>query len=193
MPRIANYNKTVDDCLTISITKLKEWNYLNYGHKSGTICWSRNGETHSKIDISVTFLEYEKYIFLDYKADGEPKRYKVKIFEVPSNLGKGFLYYFKCPVTHKLCRKLYLDNSMFLHRTAFNMMYQKQTESKRNRELTKVFYKVMLPDEVYAERYKKYFKTHYNGKPTKRYLKLENRIRLANSFPINTLESLLMM
>ena len=42
--------------------------------------------------------------------------------------------------------------------------------------LFKIFEKVYLSDEVYSERYKKYFKTHYNGKPTKRYLKLENKI-----------------
>jgi hypothetical protein len=193
MPRPANYNKTVDDCLTISITKLKEWKYFKKGCKSGLVSWSRNGETHSKINIEVTFLEFEKYIILNYKADGEPKNYKVKIIEVPSNLGKGYLYYFKCPITHKLCRKLYLDSGMFLHRTAFNMIYEKQTESKKWRSLTAVFDKAIIPDAVYSERYKKYFKTHYNGKPTKRYLKLENRIKIADSFGSGTLESLMIM
>lgn len=193
MPRQANYNTTVDECLTVSITKLKEWNYLKNGCKSGTISWSRNGDKHSSIGIEMVFSDYDKHIILDYKTNGEPKRYKVKIIEVASNLGKGCLYYFLCPITLKLCRKLYLNSGMFLHRTAFNMMYQKQIESKKYRGMTKVFEKAILPDEVYEERYKKYFKTHYNGKPTKRYLKLENKIRIADSYPPDTLERLMMM
>ncbi|MCW2120543.1 hypothetical protein [Flavobacterium sp. 7A] len=192
MPRPANFNKNVDDCLTISTTKLKEWNYFTKGSRSGVISWSRNDEVHSKIGIQITFKDSEKYITLDYTANGEPKNYKVKIIEVPSNLGKGYLYYFKCPITHKLCRKLYLDSGMFLHRTAFNMIYQKQTESKKHRELTAIFDKAFVPDAVYQERYKKYFKTHYNGKPTKRFLKFENRIQLADRFPSGTLERLMM-
>jgi hypothetical protein len=80
-----------------------------------------------------------------------------------------------------------------LHRTAFSgLMYQNQIESKRSRQLLKVFNKLELPDAVYQERYKKYFKTHYNGKPTKRFLKLENKIRVSESFPVGTLERLLM-
>lgn len=193
MPRIANYDKTVDDCLTISMTKLKEWEYLINGSKSGTVSWSRNGEAHSKIDIEVTFLEFEKYIVLKYTASGEPKKYKVKIIEVPSNLGKGYLHYFECPITHKLCRKLYLDSGMFLHRTAFNMIYEKQKESKKWRGLTAIFDKAVLSEKIYEERYKKYFKTHYNGKPTKRYLKLEEKIKIANSYPSDTLQRLMMM
>ena len=193
MPRFANYNTTVDDCLTVSITKLKEWNYLINGYKKGSISWSRNGEKHSSIGVEVCFNDSEKYLLLDYSSNGEPKKYKVQIMEVASNLGKGYLCYFICPVTLKLCRKLYLHSGMFLHRTAFNMMYQKQIESKKYRYLTKVFDKAIIPDEVYEERYKPYFKTHYNGKPTKRYLKLENKIRVAESYPSNTIETLLMM
>lgn len=193
MPRFANYDKTVDDCLTVSITKLKEWDYLKSGTKSGTISWSRNGETHSKINILVRFSEFEKYIEFNYSVNGEPKNYKAKIIAIPSNLGKGNLYYFKCPVTHKLCRKLYLDSGMFLHRTAFNMIYDKQKESKKWRGLTAIFDKAVLSEKIYEERYKKYFKTHYNGKPTKRYLKLEEKIKIANSYPSDTLQRLMMM
>ena len=196
MPRFANYPKTVEDCLTFRLKSLTENNntyFTSYGVRKGVTSWSRNGEAHSKIDIEVTFLEFEKYIVLKYTASGEQKKYKVKIIEVPSNLGKGYLHYFECPITHKLCRKLYLDIGMFLHRTAFSMIYEKQTESKKWRSLTAVFDKAIIPDAVYSERYKKYFKTHYNGKPTKRYLKLESKIKIAESYPSDTLERLMIM
>jgi len=194
MGRYGNYPTTVEDCKTVSVSKLKEWNYLTYGKKHGTITWSRNGVETSSIGIEMTFNDTEKFVILDYKTNDEKIRYKVKIECLPSNLGKGEVYYFRCPSTHKLCRKLYFLSGYFLHRTAFrSLMYQRQLESKKNRELLKILDASFVPDEVYDERYKPYFKTHYNGKPTKRYLKLQTRIDIANSYPPDTFERLAMM
>lgn len=195
MGRIANYPKTIEDCLTVSITKLKEWDYLSsLGTKSGTISWSRNGEKHSSIGISVTNTNFEKFIILDYKSNGEPRNYKIKITDKPSNLGKGKVFYFICPITEKHCTKLYLYNGYFLHREAFSgLMYQKQLESRNQRDMFKLFNACYISDEVYEEQYKKHFKTHYNGKPTKRYQKLMNKIKLADKFPADTMQRLLMM
>lgn len=133
MGRYANYPTTVEDCLTVSITKLKEWNYLNYlGTKSGTISWSRNGQKHSSIGISVANNGLNTIMVLDYKCNGEPINYTVKIISKPSNLGKGEVFYFVCPRTGKHCRKLYLHSGYFYHREAFNgLMYSKQLESKK--------------------------------------------------------------
>ncbi|WP_165425780.1 hypothetical protein [Flavobacterium sp. XN-5] len=194
MGRYANYPTTVEDCLTLSIKKLKEWNYLNFlGTKSGTITWSRNGEKHSSISISVTNNSFEMYATLDYKCNGEPTKYKVEIIGKPSNLGKGEVFYFVCPITKKHCRKLYLHSGYFYHREAFkSLMYSKQIESKKNRDLFKIFEASQLSDEIYEERYKKYFKTHYKGKETKRFKRLNTKIQIAESFPLGTLESLLM-
>lgn len=194
MGRYANYPKTIEDCLTISITKLKEWDYLNFiGTKSGTISWSRNGQKHSSIGIEVSNDSFQSFVTLDYKSNGKPINYKVKIISKPSNLGKGVVFYFVCPSTGKHCRKLYLHNGYFLHREAFNdLMYSKQLEGKKNRDLCKIFEACYLSDEVYEEQYKKHFKTHYNGKPTKRYQKLMNKINLADKFPADTIQRLLM-
>ncbi|MWB94010.1 hypothetical protein GON26_06525 [Flavobacterium sp. GA093] len=195
MGRYANYPSTIEDCLCLSIKKLKEWDYLTYnGTKSGTVSWSRNGVPYSNIGISVTKNDFEIYIILDYKTDGEPRNYKVKIISTPSNLGKGEILYFVCPNTKKQCRKLYLHSGYFLHREAFNgLMYSKQIESKKNRDLSKIFDACYLSDDVYEERFKKYFKTHYNGKETKRFKRLNNKILKADSFPVGTIEKLFMM
>jgi hypothetical protein len=195
MGRFANYPTTVEDCLYLSIKKLKEWDYLtNKGTKSGTISWSRNGTPHSKIGIVVTNNDFETSILLDYSVNGEPRKYKVEVISKPSNLSKGEVLYFVCPNTGKLCRKLLLKNGYFLHREAFNgLMYSKQLESKKNRDMFKIFDACYISDEVYEERYKKYFKTHYNGKETKRFKRLNDKIIIADSFPSGTFESLLMM
>lgn len=195
MGRFANYPTTFDDCLTIEIKKLIAWGYIreNYNN-SGAISWSRNGEKFASISITSNNSEYSKCVILNYTSNGEPRNYSIDVIGVPSNLGKGEVYYFVCPRTGKQCRKLYLHCGYFCHREAFKgMMYESQLQSKKTRTIYKIFNRINLGDEVYNQRYKKYFKTHYNGKPTKRYLKLENKIRVADSYPPDTLERLMLM
>ncbi len=197
MGRFANYPKTVEDCLTFRLKSLTENNntYLtSHGTRTGVTSWSRRGEVHSRINIEVTHTDNDTYIIFDYKCNGKPTRYRVNLISKVANLGKGKIWFFVCPHTGKLCRKLYLHDGYFLHRTAFkSLMYEKQLESKKNRALLKIFEACHVPDTVYLEFHKKYFKTHYKGKPTKRYLRLKNRIDIADKFPPDTMERLLMM
>lgn len=194
MGRYSNYPKTVEDCLIFRVKSLTENgnSYLkNYGTSTGVTTWYTNNEKTASISIEVTHKENQSFIILSYNFNDEPMRYKVNLISKVSNLGKGKIWYFVCPETHKLCRKLYQNGGYFLHRTAFkNLMYAKQLESKKYRDLGKIFHRVFLPDKVYTELYSKYFKTHYNGKPTKRYLKIKQKIDIANSFEPNTLKNL---
>ena len=48
-------------------------------------------------------------------------------------------------------------------------------------------------EHYHEEQYKRYFKTHYNDKPTKRYQKILDKIKLSDSYPVGTIERLLMM
>jgi len=48
-------------------------------------------------------------------------------------------------------------------------------------------------DKHYEELYNKHFKTHYNGKPTKRYLKLIKQINKAKRFTSYDIERLFLM
>lgn len=185
---------SIESCKTVSITKLKEWGYLDNGMKSGVISWSTVGEVHSKLGIKCVISKQRKFITLDYSQNGESINYNVNIVSIPSNLGNGEILYFVCPNTGKRCRKLYHNSKYFLHREAFrNLYYEKQIESKKTRELHSIFDKVFLKDEVYEEQYKKHFKTHYNGKPTKRYQKILDKIKLADTYPADTMQRLLMM
>lgn len=185
---------SIESCKTVSISKLKEWGYLKKGIHSGVISWSSAGEVTSRINIKCTILEHRKSITLDYNQNGEKINYNVNIVSIPSNLGKGEVLYFVCPNTGKHCRKLFHCSKYFLHREAFNYLYyEKQIQSKKNRQLHSILDKVYLSDEVYEEQYKKHFKTHYNGKPTKRYQKLMNKINLSEKFPADTIQRLLMM
>lgn len=172
-----------DECKTVSISKLKEWGYLEKGIiKSGTVHWSRNGNRYASIGIEVNTFCDAPFIELDYKCNGEPVKYRVKLVTVPSNIGRGRVWYFLCPNTGKRCRKLYMVDTYFLHREAFRgAMYEKQTHSKYARGQLKLFERVFGKEEAYEQLYCKYFKKYYNGKPTKRYLKILDSIKAAGN------------
>ena len=126
MPRHSTIPTLYDDAIAVSITKLKEWGYLRQNnYQSGTLTWSRNGNTTGSIDIRVNTRSNEPYIDLDYKYREKPIRYRLDLVSVPSNIGKGQVWYFLCPHTGKRCRKLYSIGEMFLHREAYRgYMYE---------------------------------------------------------------------
>ncbi|GEO09506.1 hypothetical protein [Segetibacter aerophilus] len=163
-----------DECRTISITKLKEWNYLNRNDlKTGNISWSRNNTVHSRIGILVNTISTRPFVELDYKCNDQVINYKVYLISKPTNIGKGEQWFFECPSTKKLCRKLYMISTYFLHRSAFKgALYGKQTYSKNNRDQFREFKKEFDIEDAYETTYSRYFKKSYNGKPTKRYSRI---------------------
>ncbi len=190
MPKPHTFPTLYNEALQISISKLKEWEYLNPEQiKSGTITWSRNGSQTGRISIKVNTHSEQPYIELDYKYRDEPRNYKVYLTSTPSNLNKGEIWYFICPQTKKRCRKLYSIGGYFLHREAFNgCMYETQTQSKKYRQLDKTLGAYFEIDNLYEELYKKNFKKTYAGKPTKRYLRIMEQIQKAESIPYHEIE-----
>lgn len=183
-----------NEALQISISKLKEWEYLNPEQiKSGTLTWSRNGNKTGSISIRVNTQSEQPYIELDYKYKDEPRNYKVSLVSMPSNLGKGLIWYFLCPETNKRCRKLYSVGGYFLHREAFNgCMYETQTQSKKYRQLDKTLGAYFKTDDLYSQLYQKHFKKTYAGKPTKKYLRIMEQIQKAESIPYHEIERLML-
>lgn len=190
MPKPHTFPTLYNEALQISISKLKEWEYLNPKQiKSGTLTWSRNGNKTGSISIRVNTHSEQPYIELDYKYRDEPRNYKVSLVSMPSNLGKGLIWYFLCPQTNRRCRKLYSIGGYFLHREAFNgCMYETQTQSKKYRQLDKTLGAYFKSDNLYNELYKKNFKKTYAGKPTKRYLRIMEQIQKAESIPYHQIE-----
>jgi len=79
-----------------------------------------------------------------------------------------------------------------LHRTAFRgCMYDSQTKSKKWREMEILFGSYFDIDKYYEQLYSKHFKKFYNGKPTKRYLKLLKKISEADRHSVRDIEKLL--
>lgn len=163
-----------DEVKQISITKLKQWGYLEPGQiRGGVLNWNVNGTPTGSIAFQVDMLNKTPYIQLEYNFKDEPRNYKINLVCMPSNLGRGKIWYFLCPRTEKRCRKLYNIGGYFLHREAFaGCMYQSQTESKFTRYLGNTLGLTFEADEAFEKIHSKHFRKYYNGKRTKRYSKL---------------------
>ena len=192
MAKFPTFPTLYNEALQISISKLKGWGYLDPEQiKSGTLNWSRNGNPTGSISIQANTHSEQPYIELNYKCDKAPVNYRVQIVSAPSNLGKGVVWFFVCPRTGKRCRKLYLVDTYFYHREAFNgCMYVTQTQSKKYRQLDKTLGAYFKIDNLYSELYKKHFKKTYAGKPTKKYLRVIEQIQKAESIPYHDIEVL---
>ena len=189
MPRVHSFPTLFDECKTVSISELKKWGYLKPNQfLTGVLTWRRGGEKTGSISIGVRTWSEQPSIEFNYTSNGKPVKYEVKIVSFPSNLGKGYIKYFLCPKTGKRCRKLYLGDTFFYHRSAFTgCMYDIQTQSHRNRGLIKQLVKVQKRENSYEQLYKKYFKKYYRGKPTKRYLKVIKHLRQGEGISLGDL------
>lgn len=194
MPKFPTFPTLYNDVLKLDISKLKEWGYLKPDQtKTGIITWSRNGQTTGKIEIRTDTRSEYPYIELNYEFRGEPRKYKVYFTSTPSNLNKGKIWYFLCPHTQKRCRKLYSVQGYFFHREAFKgCMYEKQTRSKKYRHLDKYLDAFFKTSELKSELYQKHLKKTYAGKPTKKYLRLKQKLQLAEIMTYKEVELLLM-
>jgi hypothetical protein len=195
MPKPHTFPTLFDEVKTVSISFLTKHKYLKPNKwQSGTINWSSNGNKTGSISIRVNTQSEQPYIELNYKCNEAPINYRVQLVSAPSNLGKGVVWYFICPRTGNRCRKLYLADTYFYHRSAFRgCMYEKQTQSKKSRYLDKTLGVYFRSDQLFEQLYKKHFKKQYAGKPTKKYLHLMKRIQLAESIPAHEIERLMLM
>ena len=181
MPKPHTFPTLYDDLKTVSISFLARHGYLKPNQwRSSTITWSSNGSKIASISIIVNTEPESPCLELNYKCNEAPINYRVQLISAPSNLGKGVVWYFVCPHTGKRCRKLYLADTYFYHRSASRGgMYEKQTQSKKSRDLDKTLKRNIQRNQLFEQLYKKHLKKHYGGKPTKKYLKLIQQIQRA--------------
>ncbi|MBP7679055.1 MAG: hypothetical protein KA096_01365 [Bacteroidales bacterium] len=163
----------VEDCKALSISDLKRWGYLKpKQYLSGVVTWYQGQGENKRVLASISILvctynEYNPFLELDYSHFGTPINYQVELTAIPSNLGKGVVWFFICPRTGIRCRKLHLVGGYFYHRSAFKgCLYEKQKHSHKTRNLYKYF-EVIFGNEKPS----KPIRTNYAGKPTKRFMK----------------------
>lgn len=168
--------READGLHKISVDFLNKHGYFKGGYCSGVITWTSGwDESKSSIGISSTMNENTRKVHLNYtitKYDGEKRDidYDVQIVETTCNYG-GKRYWFVCPliVNGRYCRrrvgKLYHGNGDYFGcRHCYNLTYASRNQGGRY----KGFVSAVDLDEMEAK-IKRYY---YNGKPTKKYLKL---------------------
>ena len=69
-------------------------------------------------------------------------------------------------------------------------MYDSQTKSKKWRLCDRLYGSYFKLDKLYKELYSKHFKTHYKGKPTRRYLKIIQQIKKEERFTASDIKNL---
>ncbi len=138
---------------------------------AASMSWTSRGRPAGNIDLIIDTREM--YIELDYKYGDEPRHYRVQLVSVPSNLGKGQVWYFLCPHTGKRCRILYGVGGWFLHRSAFRGgCYDRQTLSKKDRILDYAIF----PRQIEINDQMRKCRKTYRDKPTRRYESLMRRL-----------------
>lgn len=178
---------TVNDLRSFDINFLSRFDYLKTNSfKGGSIVWTSSNGNRNSIGIAAKTNSVDGYLILNYTHDKTNEiNYQIQLITRPSNLGKGLIWFFVCPFTGKVCRKLHLINGYFQHRTAKpDLMYSKQLESKKWREWSKIFGSECT-DDLYRELYSKYFKPFYNGKITKRHARILKKIERIDNFDTN--------
>lgn len=93
--------------------------------------------------------------------------YDIRIVSIPSNLGKGRMYYFICPFTHKWCKYLYMGygSPYFKSREAYShrIYYASQLSSRLNKP-NDIYWRLERQLEVLRPLHPK---NHYKGTVTK--------------------------
>lgn len=152
-------------------------------HYSTTFSWKDNhGRNSGNILLIFNYKEDQPYFNLIYtitnKQTGEERdfNYKIYLASVPSNLGKGKVWYFRCPVSGKRCRILYMVyySDYFKAREAYQhrIYYSCQMASKYDYANSRYW---TIKKQIEDLRAEKYFKWWYKGEQTKR-AKLYNRL-----------------
>lgn len=176
MAKTPTFPFILDDCYTVSISNLNRWGCLVDGQiKSGSVHWERGGNRVAGVNYStvIGLTPGQAYIEFDYTCNGEKIEWRVPLLSISSNLGKGLVWFFRCPVTGKRCKKLHFINRRFMHRSAVRgAMYKQQTQSKKWRNWSRVFDAYEIGADVLTEMQRPYFKQEYQGKPTRRFTRL---------------------
>lgn len=168
MPKNPTFPDCFDEVKQVTITALKQLGYLRPNAiVRGLYSWTRGGQPSGRISISVSLPE--QYAELDYLSNGKPVNYRVRLECIPAHFG-GYNWYFICPATGKRCRTLYGIGEMFLSRFAYpSAMYSKQTESKNTRDMLNLLRCLDLQRDYLNKRYTR---TMYKGKFTKRFRRI---------------------
>jgi hypothetical protein len=189
--RTSSLSTVFEQCTVLSTKELIRWGYLNPGSIThGQIKWTRYN--YDTTDVSITVDTIKNSVELNYNINGNTFSYRILLSVVKSNLGKGIVYFFLCPMTGTRCRKLHLYGGIFRHRSSFDGFYQWQVYGKKDRNLCKIYDLMKYGREAVGIINSKNFKRFYNGVPTKRYSKYLSDYDKGKHYPADMMGRLML-
>jgi hypothetical protein len=164
---------TTVDTRSFTVFFLNKYHNFKIGeHSYGqNIIWSRNGDETGRINYDLLLDADDPKIVLHYKSRNRGEEewtsldYSISLSPVSCNFG-GKRWYFGCPWCNKRIAVLYSHEYYFVCRQCANLTYESCQESKRMRGYP---WKVLTDDWKADEILKTIKRTHYRGKPTKKY------------------------
>lgn len=168
---------TTGEALRIELSYLLRKGYLKKGCiTDGLLSWT-NG---SNIMLEGYYTKEEKFLKLRYSTsdnqsgEKENHEYSIQLCTIPSNLGRGEIVYFVCPITGRRARILYkcYGSKIWKSRGAYRnrIYYPSQQCSKHDYHNTRYWALEKELDKCQAISKKK----HYQGKETR----IRRRIKL---------------
>ena len=155
---------TTNQCLQININFFAKHIRKNNLPCHNTISWN----TGATIGFIISEERDGLFLTLNYTKTFEEKKqdfaYKIFIKPLPSNLGKGFNYYFICPISGLRCKIIYMayGSDYFKCRQAYKnrIYYPSQISSRLNFHNDKYW----SLENTLKTLYLKHPKTHYKQK-----------------------------
>lgn len=164
-------SQTTESVMRLNISQLMQKGLIvKNSDVGGVIRWNND----AKISFESKLHDNNGYLRVFYKVTkrhtGEVTDYDYKIFftSIPSNLGRGRVLYFVCPVSGRACKVLYMADGYerFTSREAYQhrIYYESQSCSK----VGVIFHRRFQSEERYkALQIKREYST-YKGHPTNR-------------------------
>jgi len=165
-----------DGLRKISTNFLKKYDYFN-GYKYGLITWTSYWGDKNSISVQTIGLDDDPRLRIFYTSTdnqtGEKRDfdYDIPLTTTPCHFG-GKRHWFICPWYRNgvYCGRrvgtLYKGGDYFACRHCYGLTYESQNASG----IAKRFGKIISAPEM-DERWASITKTHYQGKPTKKYLR----------------------
>ena len=157
----------IDGLPCLSVGGLKRAGLFRAGRcKVGRGEWVRENQARRELTVKITAdFRGVPFVVLEYANQGGPVVDKLALYFQPSNLGRGFIPYFICPVTGRSCRKLYFVGGRFVSRYAFRGIYAIQAAPTSRREVLQSYAAQSRYNALIDERPRR--RLMYGGKPTR--------------------------
>ena len=185
-----SYPTIIDHLKQLDISLLRK-KLIPGNIQSGIFTWYQDGDKVAAIGYTVEMAGEVPHLELSYTYNGRNIKARIRLESLPSNLGKGTVWYFLCPVSSLRCRKLYLFNGYWVHRQAIRGgMYQQQTKSHQWRRLHQIMDRYDRARCAADEADKENFRSQYAGRATRRFKRLMKAIERIENDPGMDLASL---